>query len=571
MSTLVDQFGTRISSHTLYKTPSQRGGDFRPIAKPRAKTFEALSAYQRREQVDVSRVIAAGVPAIDTALTQAGEFSVGDSWHLKYRGRDKAWGKKRDDWFNHVYARDCNLRGSQSDWRSTLRQLNWTRKVQGDYGIVFDGQPSGVKGRETAPTGKFMVITFDRIGNGLDGAVKVGNGLEQCQDLGRDGAATYTSYGSWSGVYRINDPASPFDGYRLIDGVIVDGNLCVAGYRITGFNAAGQATYLDLPRQQLHFNFSARRQADQLRGIPELAEAIIPIMGLDDIQYLVTMAIKLASAMAVYRESTDGNPKLADRSNYDEEGTDAAGNSTTVKRSLQDMFPGIVELSVSNKEKMGVLNFNRPTMNEEAFIERVETSVLHKLWPRDLIYPASTGRAGARAIGIQANTICTWDQCCLERSARWIANNATAFSMRAGYVPGNDNLGDPYENVFTVPGKFTVDEGNDLKMRLQALGRCCISHGEICEADGYLWDEIVASRVTEIDRIMTEAEKLHQKHKAWDVRAIALMLDAGESNVSFSETQQPEKEEPDPEAEPANNGQRNGAVLQPGRRGGEDE
>lgn len=534
-------YSREASSNTLYKTPSQFGGDFRPSARPRAKTYEAVSAWQRREMVDVSRVIAAGVPNIDTALTQAGEFTVGDSWHIKYRGTNKAWGKKRDEWFNQTFARDCNLRGPQNDWRSSLRQLNWTRKVEADYAIVFDGKPhkDPRTGKEIDPTGKFQIIKFDRINSGLNGTVTVGNGLDDVKEIGRNSYTTYftNGWGGWIGMYIINDPGSPFDGMRILDGVIVDANMQVLGYRVTGFNDNGVPTYCDVPSAYLQFNFSARKQVDLIRGIPELAEAIIPQMGLDDIQYLITMAIKLASALAISRESTDGNPASSGRATRDFNISDASGNAVVVKRAFQEIYPGLFELATNNKEKLDVLKFDRPSMNEERFIERVETSVLHKLWPRDLIYAGNSGRAGVRAIGIQARTICEWDQSCTERDARWIANQATAFAMKMGYIPGNDNLTDPYESVFTVPREFTVDEGNDLKMRLAALGRGIISRGRISELDGLLAEEVEEEREQEEDRMMAAAERLHEKHKWISQKECLLRMDAGETNVSFTDTE----------------------------------
>ena len=59
---LFDQYGKPVTANrnTLYRTPSQMGGDIRPRPLPRAKTYEAIQAWQRREMVDISRVIAAG-------------------------------------------------------------------------------------------------------------------------------------------------------------------------------------------------------------------------------------------------------------------------------------------------------------------------------------------------------------------------------------------------------------------------------------------------------------------------------------------------------------------------------
>lgn len=549
-----DRRGNILGGTSLYKTPSQMGGDLRPVNRPRAKTYEAVTAWQRRELVDTSRVIAAGVSNISTALVQAGEFSVGDSWHIKSRSKDKAWGAARDEWFNKFFSRDCNARGRQADWRSTLRQLVWTRKVQGDYGIVFDGLPvtDAVTLKERAPTGRFQILKFDRISTGImgsgmgAGAVSVGNGLEQCKELPKtQGYYSYsTSYGVWPGIYIINDKASRFDGQRIIDGVIVDANMITLGYRVTGFTADGRPTYVDIPKANLHFNFSTRQDTDLVRGIPELAEAVVPIMGLDDIQYLVTMAVKLASALAVTRESSDGNPMRAGRANFDETTTDAAGDTVTRKRAVEEIFPGIIELATNNKEALKALDFNRPTLNEENFIARVETGILHKFWPRSLIYAESTGRAGMRATGVQANTICAWDQVCLERDARWIGDRATEYGMRMGFIPVNDNLSDPYEYVFTVPGRFTVDEGNDSKMRLQSLGRCTISRGMICELDGYLAEEIEEQRYAEIDRTLAAAKKLAAVHTDFTVKEIALMFDSGEQNISFSDNAEVSNAEP---------------------------
>lgn len=566
---LVDQYGRGLAPSTLYKTPSQNASNYLPVARPRPKTYEAVSAWQRREMVDVSRVIAAGVPNIDDALTFAGDFSIGDSWHIKSRSADKEWGKKRDEWFNQFYTRDCNARGRQNDWWSSLRQFNWTRKVEGDYGIMFDGQPStDSNGKKRDPTGRFQVIKFDRISTGLIGAgqkygiVGVGNGLQECNELPKSWNfySANTTWAVWPGLYVINDANSIFDGQRIIDGVIVDSNMMVLGYRIVGFNNAGMPTYVDVPKQIMHFNFSARRQVDLIRGIPELAEAIIPIMGLDDIQYLVTMAVKLASMLAISRESTDGNPNRSARVVLDEDTTDMAGAAVTRRVAFEELFPGLVELSTANREKLTAMEFNRPSMNEEAFIARIETAVLHKLWPRSLIHSDDTRRAGTRAIAIQANAICAWDQRCVERDARWIGDRATEWGMRMGFVPTNDNLYDPYQYVFTCPGKFTVDEGNDSKMRIASLSRCVISRGMICELDGYLAEEIEEQRECEEHRLMVIAERLSQEHPWLTEKECLLRLDNADQNISFADSSQQQESE-DGQGKPVpikTNGSRNG-------------
>lgn len=564
MPGIVDQWGFEVRASGIYKSPLSRPLDFKKITPPRPKTFEAVLAWQRRELVDISRIIAGGVPTIDDALVQAGEFSVGQSWHLKYKGDNRVWGKQRDEWFNRVYAMDCNYRGRQNDWLSTLRQLVWTRKVHGDYGIVFDGQPfTDSEGKTHEPSGKFSVITYDRIGTGINVAASVGNGLEKLNpfslpnELGNNYlTSTYpTLMVGFYGMYRINDRNSIFDGQRIIDGQIVDANMRTLGWRINGFNENGGAIYVDVPEAQIHINFAARKMPDMVRGFPEITEQILPILHLDDIEDLISMAMKLASRIAVTRKSSDGFPTSSRaRAGEDEPWPGAPGGQGApqfagqpfpngqggidrrgVVQNVEEIFPGFYELAVNNKETVEALGFERPSMNEEAFIKRIEIAVLHKLWPRSLIYAEDAGRAGARALALQARTICEWDQICLERSATWIAVRATEFAMRQRIIPANNNLADPYQCGFTVPAQFTVDEGNDQKMRLSALGRGIVSKGKIMELDGYLAEEIEEEREAEVLRVIEAGKRIFTKHPEIPLTQIILWLDNGGSNLSFME------------------------------------
>jgi hypothetical protein len=541
-ATLYDPYGRAISSSSLYKTPSQRPNDQRPRSRPRARSFEAVSAYQRRELVDVARVIAAGVPVIDGALTDASEFAISDSWHVKSRSRNKGWGTLRDRWINQFWSRRCNARGEMYDFRTTLKQLIRALKVEGDYGLVFDGRDT----TDRQATGQFHVIGFDRIGTGAGMMVSLGNGLQKCHVLGKEDAwmAAY-GFSPTSGIYIIDDKASPFDGQRIIDGVIVDGHMRTLGYRILGFNAAGKPAYSDIYRGQMHFNFSGRRYSDQIRGIPELAEATMAVLTLEDYDWLIGMAMKLSAALSVVRESADGNPMRGNRSMVEEEAENEDGTTYTRKTAVEEIFPGIVELATNSKESMKTLEYERPSMNEQEQIRRIETAVLHKLWPRALIYEEKLGRAGARTTALHANAIITHDQTCVERSARWMVDRGTEFSMRRGFIPPNTDGYDPYEYEFRIPGKFTVDEGYDGQMRLASLGRCTISRGIICANDGYMAEDIEAERMAEEDRLMTIAEKLSEKHPDWTAKEILNRLDSGEANVSISTAAPPAPAEDD--------------------------
>ena len=117
-------------------------------------------------------------------------------------------------------------------------------------------------------TGKFNIIKYDRISTGLIGGWKnigivgVGSGLDQVKELPRtwNYFSAVTAFGSWPGMYLINDRDSLFDGQRIIDGVIVDAQMVTLGYRLIGFNDDGMPTYADIYKDLIHFNYSQARR-----------------------------------------------------------------------------------------------------------------------------------------------------------------------------------------------------------------------------------------------------------------------------------------------------------------------
>ncbi len=100
-----------------------------------------------------------------------------------------------------------------------------------------------------------------------------------------------------------------------------------------------------------------------------------------------------------------------------------------------------------------------------------------------------------------------------------------------------------------------MDEGNDAKMRLAALGRCVISRGQISELDGYLAEQIEEEREAEEHRLAAAAERLTRQHSWMTEKEWLLRLDSGGSMLSFADNAIQEAPEDEGEGGSAESGE----------------
>ena len=530
-TTILDSYGRPYPAQKLYPSPPSNPTNSRPRPQVRQKIYENNTERDRNEQVNYSKILATKIPNIDAAITMKADFSVSDAWHVRYLGNNKKWGKQMMAWLNESYFRNCNILGQSHDFRTTLRSLSTSIDKEADYGMVFD-----------TSTGKAQVLDYSRIGTGY--GEKSAKGLEKVKALGK--APSYsTGWGSWTWEYAIDDPNSPFDGARIIDGCIVGSNLEPLGYRILGFNEDGLPSYTDVPAAQVHFNYEAV-WPNQLRGIPSLANLLDDACLTEDARYYWGQAILTAGSMAITRKSKDGRPALSGLQESEVTTTDLNGDERTVTVAVERRSAGIVELSTDNNEEIGSVDFNRPSLNEREYITDIETAYLHKHWPRGLIYTDDIDRAAGRAVTQQVRQRVWQRQCTLERTARWWIDRAIQWGMKTGRIPQYDAAFDPYNYEFTLPGEFTLDEGNDGKLWLSFLGRGAITRGIICNKQGLQAAEVADANEADEDDMMTRAERLAAKHDWISPKEALLRLNNPFTNPPPDNSQQ----QAEPGAEP---------------------
>lgn len=539
MPAICDQFGRNInSSWALYPNPANHPQDNRPKPLVRSKIYENQTPYTRWQQVNYSRVLATQVTGIDAALGMKAKYAVGDAWHIAYLGKNPVWGEQMEEMFHECFYRCPSIMGPTWDWHSLLRTLCRTFDVEADYGVWFDEK-----------SGQVSILDYSRFGTGIGWNLNIGQGLDQCRELGNApygynyANGYYSGWGSYLPFYIINDTKSPFDGQRIIDGVIVDQNLRLLGFRILGYSDQGQMTYADVPKDSIHFNFEVGDWLNQLRGIPSLTNLLDDANSVSDINYFWKQGVQLASQKMVWRESLDGRPGNNVQETVVDTGVPDPNSNTgaTIKKlvAIEDAPAGLVELENRKGEKLGTLDLNRPSMEERELVKLLETAYFHKHWPRCLIYAEDSARAGSRSIAQQVQVTIRQRQMTLERTARWIAERRIGWAMANGVLPRNDNLFDPYTFGFSLPGKYTVDEGNDGKQMLTMLGRCCISRGTISNDMGYQFKKVLKNNVADVDALATEAEGLSERHE-WMTEMEALNRLDNNGNVN-----QPVMQEPD--------------------------
>jgi hypothetical protein len=514
----------------LYDTPSNRPNESRPRPLLRPHTFQNITSWQRWEMTNYSRVIRAGIPNIDAALMMKANFAFGRACHVRSKSSTQKWGELMAGHINDEFYHDCNILGPEHDFWTTLTEISAALDCDGGYAVMFDDV-----------SGKAQIIPTTRIGNGwgLQDTAKgdvapLGKGWN---DYGMWGLAWggWASYGGLMfGYMVINDPKSPFNGARIIDGVIVDRNMVRIGVRILGFDEDGKMAYKDIPAAQIHLNFSSK-WSDQIGFIPELAPQIMAIVNVQDFDYYIKQAMILSAAMSVTRKTRDGKPASGVQETDVDDGFGLDQENPLMPRkrkqtNYQEIGAGLVELSTDNNEEIEAVKFERPSMNEEEFVQRVERGYLAKHWPYDLIYAKEMGRAFVRAVGQQVKTIIHDRQRAGKRTIKWLVNRRIAWAMRKGLIPENNAAADPYTYEIIWPAEFTTDEGNDRQADRDDLKMGLTTRARIIRKTGGDPDHFGDERENEEGDLAQRAERLAKKYPFLDAGGWLERLDQRSPN-----------------------------------------
>lgn len=549
--TIVDAYGRK-----LYPAPAHRPHESRPQPKLQPQTHQNVTPKDRWELTNQSRALYGAIDLVSTAIDERAKFAFANGCFVKSHSKNLGWAEAFETQINEVFYRDPNLLGDTHDMHSTLQNFSINLERDGGQAALFD-----------EATGRILVIPTTLIGSGF-GLRDAGTGQlsplsKTADELGYWGLASggYSTYNGKSYSYDvINDPRSPYDGARIVDGFIVDRNRVRLAVRVLGFDEEGNPAFKDIPAAQIRVDFKAK-WSDQIGFIPILATAIMSIVNIQDFDYYIKQAMMLSAQKSVTRKSKDGTTPRTAGVGYTYLDSNGLASSTdpgsvppagaTRIQAYEMNVAGMVELSTDNNEEIGFVDFQRPSMNEEQFIERVQRGYLHKIWPYDLIFGKNVNAAYARTL-VQQTCMTIWEEQRLgEKFLRWAVNLRTAWAMQRGQLPRNDNLLDPYNWEVIWPAEFTGDAGYENDIKLKKLGRNLLTHDEICGSDGRTHAKVQRRNLEYVDKLLTDAEGIAAKHKDSGVTAkdVLLMIDnLGSPNPAINT--QPAKPEVATETDP---------------------
>lgn len=409
---------------SLYQTPRNTYQDHRYRPRPYRELQDVrkqVTDYDRRELVDLSRQLVAGLGNISAAIAQKNEYAVGDSWKVQYTGKsDESWGQEMEEWINEIWYPNCDIRGQNYDFTTNLFLSGIAFDVDGDDLMVL---------AENLDT-HFPLLQFlptHRIGNGKQ---------------------------------RDTIKSGKFAGAKVDQGVITDRT-----GRAIGYNVVNPETGTDqqISTFNCQLDYDPRWQT-QNRGIPKSAGMTLDGLDVQDIDVFLKRGLKRATSVGLLHTNAEGQADTGQ-----EFVDDAPTNSTNRGVKFEKINGGEDYYYTAGKgEGLNFLEYNNPTQNVEAYIARIERRMLLAIgWFYELLDPSKIGGASVRLIQDLARAIVRHQQKILRRRAKRAVRYAIAKGMKHGFISRNDD--DWWRIDFEMPAVLTVDSGYDAQSDMNAL------------------------------------------------------------------------------------------------------
>ncbi len=506
-STILAPNGQPVSYY-LYPSPRQNSKSYRPRHWLSADTKTNVSSYDRWEMVNYSRQVFAQIDTLWTAIDSKNNWALGDAWDAHYTGTDAAWGEEFEDFINHQWMPNANVRGPQYGYKESLKLSGLSWDVDGDDAMVL-----------TETTGGFPQVAFYP-------STKI--------------SSAASNFGARSNQFVAG---GPFDGAKLFDGVIYDRMSRIIGLRIV----AEDGTYSDISAFNADLAYEPTWH-DQGRGIPRVIVSLLPWMDLQDVDVFIRRAVKRAASVGVLVKNAEGEAGIGNEVITGQEVVDlgqtpydgGALNRTQV--AYEEIEGGeMYYLSAAEGEEMTALQYKNPHPNTEAFITRTLRSALASVgWALELLDLTSTGRAPTRLLCDLANqSIWSRQKTAYRRWRRGVAY-ATAKGMKSGYLRRNDDIRDAMSFEPGLPKPLSVDAGNDQQADREGLKLGTTNRAILAQKHhGIHYRAIDKQREREIRETITAAEGISKDH-GWvsPERALELLEQRSPNPISTRITEQ---------------------------------
>lgn len=392
---------------------------------------------------------------LKTAVHERASYSVGRAWLPMFQGEDTEWGALASDWLKNIWYQTGNLNGPNWNWWESLKIESRYLDVFGEIFIykVLDPKTGFPRYQHIPP----YRVDIPRASGTVDSEGKMLTG--------------------------------PYGGLKCIYGVIQNEFGAPVAYNVRG-RAAEDDRQISVD-QMIHVG--EWEFVDQTRPIPVISHGILDMRDLMAVQTNEKRALEIASAIAVLESNPIGGIDINDPTNFIRltanvvgsaaEGVgvvDAPGYQTDPNPLRSYKFSDNGEykyFKAGTGSDVKAFQFERPSGETTAFMDRLGRNCINFIWPYDLIAaPNGANAAGNRTLWVRANKLTRDRQIKLYPGAKQRILFAIAGAIELGILPEND---DWMQWEFSFPKKPSIDAGRDAQQDREDLKACVRTWSDI--------------------------------------------------------------------------------------------
>ena len=356
----------------------------------------------------------------------------------------------------------------------------------------------------------------------------------------------------------------PWDGLQIIDGVLVDKLLRPVAYRyapsnvqwtkgdrismkveanddgntlsVTWRNAGNEILFQDLSARTVHHCYLPEWE-DQVRGYSSLAASLWDWTDIKESREFDQQGRKLAAARSFIEYNESGESEEDIFTDVDEGASrfDDNNRETRFRQAKVDGF-AVQYMQARTGSRIDVVEDKRPTQEQQQFEQEIIRSALHALgWSYDYAYnPEKVKGAVARVVverinrkakSIRERGVIPW--------RRRFDTYRIAKAMKRGELPFNR---DWYRFGYGGFQNLTADKKYDVDVDLRMLRAGIVSKASVAQKYGADLADLDLTRETELDRLLTAAERIAAAHPDISVEtAFRLLQELDQQQKDFSD------------------------------------
>ncbi len=482
-----------------------------------------ITPMGRRTLMTLGNWLYWNVSAVRGAVNEMAELAA-RNYIAQFEGEDQAWGTQVENWL-YEHDKICDVRGWPFNMATYRMNLVRETIVKGGMGTLLTQNDQGYP--------MIQVIPAHRIG---------------------------------SNPYMAADSTvqgGPWDGARIIDGVILNDQGRPLAYRVMGENQTTNE-YRDIPAKDMFLSFMPEAP-EQVREISLLGASVFDWKDLKESRSFELLTQKLAASIGMTEHNeageADKTKKLINRTS-DNYNTPTAGSETPIATTATETIDGISVhyFRAGSNSKLEAFQSDRPSANQQNFRDDVIREALCGMgWSFDFSYnPTKAGGAQMRIVidKINRKLDCLRDDLVKPAQTRIdgyrvakVMDNPARTDKKTVFFPFNV---DWWRWSYQGPAELTADEkySSDVDLQERRTGRKTLAKSAAQRGD--YWKDIRSQRKLEADALFKDAEELATRYGVPIEVALARLEDTS-STSSLTTSVQPGLEQqqqtaPDPSA-----------------------